>query len=277
MMTFARWSLPSVSSRTVQLAMLGMLALVVTMSRWLVSPYISTLFNISVVSDFVRPTLKEAYITPIIKKLQLERTDINNYQPTSNLSVISKLLERTVCSQLAEYIDNNNLMPPNQSAYRKSHSTETALTAVFSDIISELNRDNLVMLRLVWYLAASNTIITSVLRDELHWLPVPHRVIYKFVSPPTKPSTALRRATLLLCACLHQRTRLVYAYVLLTHVSYFSQGPKRSLEIGPTRMHDLGHGMICWSPCEHQQPSSGSSRPLKHIFFVVAILLAEHN
>ena len=43
------------------------------------SPYISTLFNISLASGFVPPTLKEDYIIPIIKKPQLERTDINNY------------------------------------------------------------------------------------------------------------------------------------------------------------------------------------------------------
>ena len=50
-----------------------------------------------------------------------------------------------MCSQLAEYLDNN-LMKPNQSAYKRSHSTETVLTAVFSDIISELDRGNLVLL-----------------------------------------------------------------------------------------------------------------------------------
>ena len=90
-----------------------------------------------------------------------------------------------------------------------------------------------------------------------------------FVSPPTKPSTALHPATLLLCACLRQRTRLVYAYVLLTHVSYFSRGPKLSSESGPWRMRELGHGTICRSPCKHQQPPPGSSRPLKHIFLLL--------
>ena len=109
-----------------------------------ISPYISTLFNISLASGFVPPTLKEAYINTIIKKPQLEKTDINNYRPISKLSVISKLLERAECSRLAEYLDDDNLMPPNQSAYRRSHSTETALTAVISDVISELDRGSLV-------------------------------------------------------------------------------------------------------------------------------------
>ena len=40
-------------------------------------------------------------------------------------------------------------MAPNQSAYRRSHSTETALAAVFSDIISELDRGNLVLLSML--------------------------------------------------------------------------------------------------------------------------------
>ena len=75
-----------------------------------ISPYISTLFNISLASGFVPPTLKEGYITPIIKKPQLERIDINNYRSISNLSVISKLFERAVCSQPAEYLEDNNLM-----------------------------------------------------------------------------------------------------------------------------------------------------------------------
>ena len=57
--------------------------------------------------------------------------DVSNYRPISNLSVVSKLLERAVCSQLVAYLDEANLMPPNQSAYRKCHSTDTALTVVF--------------------------------------------------------------------------------------------------------------------------------------------------
>ena len=56
--------------------------------------------------------------------------DVSKYRPISNLSVVSKLLERAVCSQLVSYLDEANQMPPNQSAYMRCHSAEIALTVV---------------------------------------------------------------------------------------------------------------------------------------------------
>ena len=72
-----------------------------------------------------------SFITPILKKSTLDKTDVNSYRPISNLSIISKLLERVVCSQLVCNLDANSLMPCNQSAYRRHHWTEFALTVVF--------------------------------------------------------------------------------------------------------------------------------------------------
>ena len=118
-------------------------------------------------SEMVPYILKEAYITLIIKKPQLEKTDITNYRPISNLSVISKLLERAVSAQLAVYLDCNKRMPPNQSAYRKCHSTETALTAVFSNIIEKLDKGNLVLLAMLDLSAAFDCVDHEILLNRL--------------------------------------------------------------------------------------------------------------
>ena len=40
--------------------------------------------------------IKEAYITPRLKKADLDSADVKSYRPISNLSVLSKLLERLV-------------------------------------------------------------------------------------------------------------------------------------------------------------------------------------
>ena len=108
-------------------------------------PYVLRLINIEMANGCIPPILNRAYITPIIKKPQFDKTDANNYGPISNLSVVSKLMKRAICLQLVGYLDAANLLPPNQSAYRRLHSTETALTAVFSDIINELDKGNLVL------------------------------------------------------------------------------------------------------------------------------------
>ena len=132
-----------------------------------ISPYVLRLINILMVNGYVHPTLKRAYITPIIKKPQFDKTDVNNYRPISNLSIVSKLMERAASLQFVAYLDAANLMPPNQSAYRRLHSTETALTAVFSDIINELDKGNLVLLSMLDLSAAFDCVDHDILLSRL--------------------------------------------------------------------------------------------------------------
>ena len=55
---------------------------------------------------------KEAFITPIVKKPGLDATSTSSYWPwpISNLSVLSKLLERLVVRQLMEYLSSAALL-----------------------------------------------------------------------------------------------------------------------------------------------------------------------
>ena len=62
--------------------------------------------------------MKAAYITPIVKKADMDPTETKSYRPISNLSVLSKLLERLVCKQLMSYLQDNRLLPDMQSAFR---------------------------------------------------------------------------------------------------------------------------------------------------------------
>ena len=69
---------------------------------------------------------------------------LRNYRPVSNLSSISKLIEEAVCQQISDHIATNNLVNINQSAYKRNHSTETALLKVSNDILTELDNRNIV-------------------------------------------------------------------------------------------------------------------------------------
>jgi len=90
------------------------------------SPFITLLFNASFRDGIFPSSLKCAVVTPALKKSTPDPSDANNYRPISNLTFISKLLERIVLNQLNVCLHQFNLLPGLQSAYRRCHSTETA-------------------------------------------------------------------------------------------------------------------------------------------------------
>ena len=82
-----------------------------------VAPFLVELFNRSLECGVVPTTLKAAYVTPLLKKSDLEPDDVKSYRPISNLSVSSKLLKRFVARQLIDYLTAFKLFPELQSAY----------------------------------------------------------------------------------------------------------------------------------------------------------------
>ena len=102
-----------------------------------------------------------------MKKPGLDATSASSYRPISNLSVLSKLLERLVVRQLMEYLSSADLMPPLQPGYRQGHSTETVLLRVFSDILQAVDNGDLAALVLNLS-AAFDTVDLSILLWRLH-------------------------------------------------------------------------------------------------------------
>jgi len=66
-------------------------------------------------------------ISPLLKKLTLDKEELSDYQPISNLSLISKIIQRVVKSRLMDHLTSNSLLNSHQSAYCKHHFIETAL------------------------------------------------------------------------------------------------------------------------------------------------------
>ena len=57
--------------------------------------------------------------------------EAGNYRPVSILSVVSKILEKSVYSQLVEFLDENKLLFEFQSGFRSKYSTDTCLIHLF--------------------------------------------------------------------------------------------------------------------------------------------------
>jgi hypothetical protein len=122
------------------------------------APFLVELFGRCLSSGSVPSVFKAAYITPLLKKSDLDSADPKSYRPISNLSVLSKLLERLVARQLLDYLKATRQLPELQSAYRAYHSTETAVTKVLADILLALDAGDLTMLTLLDLSAAFDTV-----------------------------------------------------------------------------------------------------------------------
>ena len=129
-------------------------------------PLITKIINLSLSLGDMPEELKEAIIKPLLKKIGLELID-KNYRPVSNLSFISKLIERAIAVQLIEHLKENNLYDEFQSAYRQFYSTETALLRARNDILMEMDKQKVVLLLLLDLSAAFDTIDHNILLNRL--------------------------------------------------------------------------------------------------------------
>ena len=73
---------------------------------------------------------KVAIVKPLMKKLGLELI-LNNYRPASNLSFLTKVLEKCVLKQFDDHCKKYALLPDYQSAYRQSHICENSIGQIY--------------------------------------------------------------------------------------------------------------------------------------------------
>ena len=102
----------------------------------------------------IRLDISQIAKNPLLKRPSLDSNDFKNYRPISNLRFISKTIEKCVAKQLIQYLDINDLGETYQSAYKRNHSTETALIRVHNDIAMAIDQHNSVILVLLDLLAA---------------------------------------------------------------------------------------------------------------------------
>ena len=131
-----------------------------------VLPLLTKIINLSLILGEMPDDLKLAIIKPLLKKLGLDLVK-QNYRPVSNLTFLGKLIERVAALQVIDHLQANNLMDTFQSAYRESHSTETALLWVQNDILMHLDKSITVMLVLLDLSAAFDTIDHEILFKRL--------------------------------------------------------------------------------------------------------------
>lgn len=134
------------------------------------APYIMRpvkyLFNLSLQQGVFPTEWKHAKICPIPKDAKISFT-ASNSRPISLFSSLSKILERVVSHHIWKYMESNNLLTRAQHAYRKNHSTETALIDMTDEWLSALDQGKLVSLLLLDFTAAFDLIDHTILLKKL--------------------------------------------------------------------------------------------------------------
>ena len=119
---------------------------------------ITAIINLSMREGVVPPFFKQALVTPLIKNKTLCGNEFKNYRPISNLSFLSKILDKIVAKRLNAHIEEHLLSNHVQSSYKRFHSTETALLNINNDIICNMDNGKVTALTLLDLSTAFDTI-----------------------------------------------------------------------------------------------------------------------
>ena len=108
------------------------------------APYISMslthLFNLTILNCQLPDDSKIARVSPIYKgKGTID--DPGNYRPISVVSIITKLLESAIKTQLMNYLITHDIISNSQFAYMKHRSTQSALHVPVDDFLDNINNN----------------------------------------------------------------------------------------------------------------------------------------
>ena len=126
-------------------------------------PTLCKVVNLSLESGYLPSSLKTAVLTPLLKKPSLDHEIVRNYIPTSNLTVVSKIIEKVLAVRFNEYMPSTHLQEPLQLAYKPFHSCATALSRVYNDVMRAIDNRQCLILFLLDLSAAFDTVAHEIL------------------------------------------------------------------------------------------------------------------
>ena len=129
-------------------------------------PTITYLVNISLQDGVFASGWKTSIIRHLLKKPNLDLIPFN-YHPVSNLSFLSKLLEKCAMDPVNEHCNLHKWLPDYQSAYCNGYSCETAMKRLVNDILWTMENQNVTAVMALDLLVAFNTVNHKILSSVL--------------------------------------------------------------------------------------------------------------
>lgn len=130
-------------------------------------PLLTHIVNYCFENDVYPSLWKFAKIIPLPKTNNV--SDITDLRPISILPTMSKIIEIIMNQQIREHVTLHNILPLNQSGFRKGYSTTSALLQVVDDIVRSSDNNEATILVLLDYSKAFDRIDHRLLLAILHY------------------------------------------------------------------------------------------------------------
>ena len=117
-----------------------------------------------VLLKFTTMSFSSDQVNRLSKHVRLFRSIVKQF---SQRDVHVEVVERAVSQQLHHYLAYNDLLPRYQSAYRRHHSTETAMLRVLSDVLTAADNQQVTLLGLLDLSAAFDCVDHQLLLQRL--------------------------------------------------------------------------------------------------------------
>ena len=130
-------------------------------------PALTKIANLSINNGVFFEKWKSATVKPLIKS-QSKGTIHQNYRPVSNLTFLSKVIEKITLNQFTQHCEDYHLLPNYQSTYRKFHSCKTSLIKLVNDLLWAMEKQEVTAMTVLDLLPAFDTVDHDLLLEVLN-------------------------------------------------------------------------------------------------------------
>ena len=106
----------------------------------IISEVLVNLINNCFSMGFYPDIFKTAKLTPVYKSGL--RSNICNYRPIAISPNINQIMEWLIYNRIVNFLDQNDILSENQSGFRKTKSTETAILQIVTSLKNNMDKSN---------------------------------------------------------------------------------------------------------------------------------------
>ena len=144
----------------------GFPALVLKKCKASLIPHLTSLFKMSLENGDVPKAFRCAIIKPLLKSGK-NKASKSRYRPIALTSVICKAMERVLRSSIQKFLEDNQLLSPNQHGFRTGRSCLSQLLAHYDDTISALEKESNMDIVYLDYAKAFDKVDVAILATRL--------------------------------------------------------------------------------------------------------------